>query len=136
MKTIYKSLAVMTILALSAAGLRAQSITVLEGFESFTNNGALGDLTSSTNGASVGQWTYYGPRGGSDQVRVHVYNATGPGDPRVTEGTNSIAVTFTADGFGNDLAFILSDAATAAIENAALSNQVARYILRYDLIFE
>jgi hypothetical protein len=136
MKTIHKYLVATTILALSAATLRAQSVTVLEGFETFTNTTALGDMTSSTNGASVGQWTYYGPRGGSDQVRVHVYTATGPGDPRVTEGTNSIAITFTADGFGNDLGVILSDAATAAIENAALSNQVARYILRYDLIFE
>ena len=45
----------------------------------------------------------WGGRASAGQVIVNVYSATQPGDPRVTEGTNSIAVKFLADGFGNDL---------------------------------
>jgi hypothetical protein len=45
-------------------------------------------------------------------------------------------VVFPLDGFGNDMSFALSDAAATLLENAVSSNQAARYILRYDIVFE
>jgi hypothetical protein len=136
MKTQYASLVGAALVALSTTTLPAQSTTVLEGFEGFQDLVPGQYVWSPDTSAYVSQWTAWGPRGASDQVTVSVYTATSPGDPRVTEGTNSLAVTFLSQGFGNDLGVSLDTAATAAIENAATSNQVARYIFRYDVIFE
>jgi hypothetical protein len=136
MKIQYKCLVTAALVALSTATLHAQTNTVLEGFEGFTDLVPGSYVWSPSSGAYVELWTMWGGRSASGQVTVGVYTATSPGDPRVTEGTNSIAVTFLADGFGNDLGIALDDLATAAIENAATSNQLARYILRYDVIFE
>lgn len=136
MKKQYECLIAAALIALSTATLHAQNTTVLEGFESFVNLLPGQYIWSPSTYAQVQLWTMWGGRASSGQVTVGVYTATSPDDPRVTEGTNSIAVTFLADGFGNDLGVTLDDLATAAIENAATSNQLARYILRYDVIFE
>ena len=136
MKIQYKSLLAAALLAASTTLLPARSTNiVLEGFEQFSD-AIPGQLVSAPSGAYAELWTMWGPRGASGQVTVGVYTATSPADPRVTEGTNSLAVTFLKDGFGNDLGVSLDGLATAAIENAATSNQLARYILRYDVIFE
>jgi hypothetical protein len=136
MRIQYASLVAAALVALSTATLPAQSITVLEGFEGFQDLVPGQYVWCPDTYAYVDLWTQWGPRGASDQVTVGVYTATSAGDPRVTEGTNSLAVTFLAQGFGNDIAVSLDDVATAAIENAATSNQLARFILRYDVIFE
>ena len=136
MRIRYKCLAAAALVALSTATLHAQSTTVLEGFEEFADLLPGQYVWSTNSSAFVELWTLWGGRSASGQVTVGVYTATSPGDPRVTEGTNSLAVTFLLDGFGNDLGVALDDLATAAIENAATSNQLARYILRYDVIFE
>jgi hypothetical protein len=136
MRIQYASLVAAALVALSTATLSAQSTTVLEGFEGFQDLVPGQYVWCPDTYAYVDLWTQWGPRGASDQVTVGVYTATCAGDPRVTEGTNSLAVTFLAQGFGNDIAVALDDVATAAIENAATSNQLARFILRYDVIFE
>ena len=136
MKMPYATLVAAALVALSTATLPAQTNTVLEGFEGFQDLVPGQYVWSPDTTAYVSLWTMWGPRGASGQLTVGVYTATSPGDPRVTEGTNSLAVTFLADGFGNDLGVTLDTMATAAIENAATSNQLARYILRYDVIFE
>jgi hypothetical protein len=115
--------------------LQSPNTTVVEGFEQFTEEGAR-QARHFANGADVELWTQWGGRAAKGKVTVSVYTATSPGDPRVTEGTNSIAVTFLQEGFGNDLGIRLDELATQAIQNAASSNQLARYILRYDVIFE
>ena len=108
--------------------LHAASVTVLEGFEN-------GFTTNSAGITNLSPFTLYGtPRGAP--VTVSLYTSTGPGDPRVTEGANSVKVVFPTSGFGNDLGFALSDAAATLVEQAASSNQPARFILRYDVVFE
>jgi hypothetical protein len=136
MKLKYECLVAAALAALSTATLHAQSTTVLEGFEDFVDATPGQSVYSPARYAYVELWTTWGGRSASGQVTVGIHTATGPDDPRVTEGTNSIAVTFLADGFGNDLEVSLDALTTAAIENAATSNQLARYILRYDVIFE
>jgi hypothetical protein len=131
-----KCLVAAGLVALSALILQAQSTTVLEGFEEFEDLVPGEYVWSPSSGGYVNLWTMWGGRSASGQVTVGVYTATSPGDPRVTEGTNSIAVTFLAEGFGNDLGVALGELANAAIQNAASSNQIARYILRYDVILE
>jgi hypothetical protein len=129
MKITYKSLiTAVTFGILSAATAHAGNSVVLEGFEN-------GFTTNSFGVTNLAAFVNYGtPRGGP--VSISLYTSAGPGDPRVTEGTNSAEVVFPADGFGNDMIYALSDTAAALVENAASSNQVARYILRYDVIFE
>jgi hypothetical protein len=136
MKTLYKCLVAAALAALSTATLTAQTNMVLEGFEGFQDLVPGQYVWSPDSNAYIELWTMWGGRSASGQVTVGVYTATSPDDPRVTEGTNSIAVTFLADGFGNDLGIALDALAETAIENAASSNQLARYILRYDVIFE
>jgi hypothetical protein len=114
--------------ALTALTAHAGSTVVLEGFEN-------GFLTNSEGQTNLAVFNGYGVRGGGDAV-ISVYTATDPSDPRVTQGTNSMKVVFPVDGFGNDMTFALSDAAATLLENAVSSNQVARYILRYDIVFE
>ena len=136
MKKQYARLIAAAGVGLATATLHAQTNTVLEGFEGFADLIPGQYVWSPSSSAYVELWTMWGGRSASGQVTVGVYTAKSPDDPRVTEGTNSIAVTFLADGFGNDLGIALDDLATAAIENAASSNQLARYIMRYDVVFE
>ena len=112
--------------AFSVLTAQAGNTVVLEGFEN-------GYTTNSQGKTNITPFTVYGtPRGAP--VSVSLYTATGPGDPRVTEGTHSVKVVFPLDGFGNDFVLSLSYAACSMIENAASSNQPGRYILRYDVI--
>lgn len=113
---------------MSALTLHAGNTVVLEGFEN-------GFTTNSEGQTNLAVFDGYGPRGGGDPI-ISVYTATQPGDPRVTEGTNSMKVVFPVDGYGSDMTFSLSDAAAALLENTVSSNQTARYILRYDVVFE
>src|ERR1700677_5392231 len=114
--------------ALTALTAHAGSTVVLEGFEN-------GFLTNSEGQTNLAVFNGHGVRGGGDAV-ISVDTAADPSDPRVTQGTNSMKVVFPVDGFGNDMTFALSDAAATLLENAVSSNQVARYILRYDIVFE
>jgi hypothetical protein len=114
---------------LSVLAAHAGSTVVLEGFEN-------GYTTNSQGKTNVAPFTTYGTRSNGPPVSVSIYTSAGPGDPRVTEGTHSVKVVFPTDGFGNDFAISLSDAACSMIENAAISNQPARYIVRYDVILE
>jgi hypothetical protein len=113
---------------LSAPPVQAGSTVVLEGFES-------GFTTNSQGMTNIAPFIEYGTRNGTP-VAISIYTATGPGDPRVTQGTNSAKIVFPTDGFGNDFGIALSDLACSMIENAASSNQPGRYIVRYDVILE
>ena len=115
MKTLYKCLVAAALAALSTATLTAQTNMVLEGFEGFQDLVPGQYVWSPDSNAYVELWTRWGGRSASGQVTVGVYTATSPDDPRVTEGTNSIAVTFLADGFGNDLGIALDALAETAI---------------------
>ena len=46
-----------------------------------------------------------------------------------------MAITFLAQGFGNDFQVVLSDTNSYLVEQAAQSGQIGRYILRYDMVF-
>jgi hypothetical protein len=128
MNILYKSLlSISAIGVLSTMSLCAQSTVVLDGFET-------GFTTNSAGTTNLAIFTLYGGRSASGEVVIAPYTATGPGDPNVSEGSHSMAITFYADGFGNDFMVTLSDAASAAVQAAVSSNQVARYILRYDVI--
>ncbi|HWD20971.1 MAG TPA: hypothetical protein VHB20_17020 [Verrucomicrobiae bacterium] len=123
-----KLLAALALGTLSLLSVHAEGVTVLEGFE----NGLTVNAAGVTN---IAPFSLYGDARGTP-CTVSIYTATDPSDPRVTEGTHSAKIVFPADGFGNDIGFALSDAAATILENAVSSNQVARYILRYDVIFE
>lgn len=136
----------------SALSLQASSTVVLESFEEadldmppgVTTNGFTADFCNfrAPDGSSRGfcntnfsLFTFYGGRSGAGNVSNFQYTATGANDPFVTEGKHSMAVTFYAEGFGNDFQFVLSDTNSALVEQAAAAGQVGRYVLRYDLIF-
>jgi hypothetical protein len=105
------------------------STVVLEGFEQgYTVNSQL--ITN------IQVFTAYGTPRNNMPVSISIYTAAGPGDPRVTEGTNSAKIVFPADGFGNDFSLNLSDLACWMVTSAAASNQPGRYVIRYDVILE
>ena len=148
MKTITKNLLVIMLGVVSTFTLRAESTTVLDGFEEaapgfppgITTNGYTTNFCgfSGARGycnTNIALFTAYGGRSAENEVSIAQYTATGPNDPNVTEGTNSMGITFYAQGFGNDFQVILSDTNSYLVEQAAASGQVGRYILRYDLIF-
>ncbi|SPE51672.1 exported hypothetical protein [Verrucomicrobia bacterium] len=124
-----KLLGVLAFGALSMLNTHAGNVTVLEGFEQ-------GFTTNSQGITNLAEFTNYGTRDNGTNCTISIYTSVGPGDPRVTEGTNSAKVVFPVSGFGNDFGFGLSDAAAATVEQAAAAPQAARYILRYDVIFE
>lgn len=133
---------------LPSLALFGQTTTVLENFSESTPGMPPG---TTTNGFSPANCTFdgargycntnvaifsaYGGRSASGEVTISQYTATGPKDPFVTEGTNSIAITFSAIGFGNDFQIVLSDTNSYLVEQAAASGQIGRYILRYDEVF-
>lgn len=132
----------------TCCALFAQTTTVLENFSESTPGMPPGITTngfSPTNctfngvrgycNTNIAIFTGYGGRSASGQIVISQYTATGPNDPFVTEGTNSMAVTFLAQGFGNDFQIVLSDTNSFLVEQAAQSGQVGRYILRYDEVF-
>ena len=140
---------------LSILTLRAQTVTVLEGFEENTPGMPPG---TTTNGFSPGRCTFtvgkaggatgtnfcntnialfpsYGGRSASGNLSIAQYTATGPNDPYVTEGTHSMAITFLVQGYANDFQVVLNDMNSILVEQAAASGQIGRFILRYDMIF-
>jgi hypothetical protein len=129
MKTTNKIvLSFMAAAALSVLDARAGSTVVLESYEN-------GFQTNSQHQVNIAPFTLYGTRNGTP-CACSIYTSAGPGDPRCTDGTHSAKVVFPVDGFGNDFSISLSDAACTLIEKAASSNQVARYVLRYDIIYQ
>ena len=152
MRTNTRNLLIIVLGIVSAFTARGGTNTVLEGFEEaepgmppgITTNGFTPDFCNfaAPNGSSRGfcstnfsLFTLYGGRSGAGNVSNAQYTATGPNDPYVTEGTHSMAITFFAQGFGNDFQLVLSDTNSLLVEQAAASGQVGRYILRYDMIF-
>lgn len=127
-KTLIRLLNVMAIALLPALTAHAGGTVVLESFEK-------GFTTNSEGQTNLAIWDNWGSRGGGDAI-LSIYTATNPADPRVTDGTNSVKAVFPVDGYGSDFSYALSDAAATILENAASSNQLARYILRYDIVFE
>jgi hypothetical protein len=139
---------------LSLATLQAQTTTVLDSFSESTAGMPPG---TTTNGFTPGRCTFHGKGGGpsgtqfcntnislfpvyspfrSPATTMTQYTATGPNDPFVSEGSNSMAITFYQQGFaGSDFQIVLSDANSLLVEQSAQSGQIGRYILRYDMIF-
>lgn len=149
--SLYRWLAFVCGMVLTAS-LHAGSTTVLDGFEEMDPDMAAGTTTNgftpdfcnfyAPDGSFRGfcntnfsLFSGYGGRSGVGEVTNWVYTASGPHDPYVTEGTHSMAVTFFAEGFGNDIQIVLSDTNSFLVEQAAMSGQVGRYVLRYDVIF-
>jgi hypothetical protein len=155
MKTLTKSVLSIGMLGvLSIFTLRAQTVTVLDGFEENTPGMPPG---TTTNGFSPGRCNFSGKGGGSSGasycntnialfpgyggrsseglLTITQYTATGPNDPYVTEGTHSMAITFYGQGYASDFQVVLSDTNSILVEQAAVSGQIGRYILRYDMIF-
>jgi hypothetical protein len=133
---------------LSISSVRSQTTTVLENFSEATLGMPLGTTTNGFSPANctfdgargycntnIALFTAYGGRSASGQLLISQYTATIPNDPLVTEGTNAMAITFLASGFGNDFQIVLSDTNSYLVEKAAASGQTARYILRYDVVF-
>jgi hypothetical protein len=148
MKTITKQLLVILLGVASTFTLRAQTTTVLEGFEESAPGMPPGTTTNGFNpnfcnfdgargycNTNIALFTAYAGRSSGGQVIISRYTATGANDPNVTEGTHSMAITFLAPGFGNDFQVVLSDTNSFLVEQAAASGQIGRYILRYDMIF-
>jgi hypothetical protein len=149
MKTLTKSLLSIIMLGvLSIFTLRAQTVTVLEGFEESAPGMPPGTTTNGYttnfchfNGArgycntNIALFTAYTGRSSGGLVTITRHTATGPNDPNVTEGTHSMAITFYQQGYGNDFQVVLSDTNSFLVEQAAASGQIGRYILRYDMIF-
>ena len=132
----------------STLALHAGTTTVLENFSESTPGMPAGTTTNgfspafcTFNGArgfcntNIALFSAYGGRSAQGQVVLSQYTATGPNDPFVTEGTNSMAITFLAQGFGNDFQIVLSDTNSYLVEEAAAQGQIGRYILRYDVVF-
>jgi hypothetical protein len=107
--------------ALSAATLLAENAVLLEGFED--------------NIDSAAQGTWGGVRI-PDDVALTQYTKAGADDINVTQGTKSLQVDLTgSEGWVHDFMVTLSEEASAKVREAANSTDVARYILRYDLVF-
>ncbi|MBI4662934.1 MAG: hypothetical protein HY735_29340 [Verrucomicrobia bacterium] len=120
MKHIYKTI-IGTVSLLSAAALFAENAVILESFE------------QNIDAVSRGDW------GGSripDGVALLQYAKTGADDPNVTHGSKSLQVDLTVgEWWVHDFKIALSEDASNKVRQAAKSTDVARYILRYDLIF-
>jgi hypothetical protein len=149
MKTFVRSPLIIIVLgALSIFSLRAQTVTVLDGFQETALGMPPGTTTNGYTAArcnfvgsrgfcntNIALFTAYGGRSSQGLVSIAQYTATNANDPNVTEGTNSMGITFSAQGFGNDFQIVLSDTNSFLVEQAAAAGQAGRYILRYDVIF-
>ena len=106
---------------LSAVFVSAEKAVILESFEQSIDSVTLGD------------W------GGSripDGVALKQYTKTGTDDINVTHGTNSLRVDLSvSEWWVHDFKITLSEDASNKIREAWKSTDVARYILRYDIIF-
>lgn len=106
----------------STAILDAQTTIVLESFESGITNAALGDQG--------------GSRINDNGVAISQYTKTGTDDINVTDGSKSLQIDLSVDKYWvTDWKVTLSDAASKKVRDAMKSPDVARYVLRYDIIF-
>lgn len=115
-------LVISTMSLLFATALMAENALLLESFEAGIDSVTLGD--------------WGGNRVNEGGVALSVYTRTNAGDIYVTQGTNALKVDLTlyAD-WVLDFKITLSEEASSNVLWAAKSTDVARYILRYDLIF-
>lgn len=106
---------------LSAAMLSAGNAVVLESFE------------TNIDSASLGDW------GGSripDGVKLIQYTKADADDKNVTHGSKSLQVDLSVgEWWVHDFKIALSEEASNKVRAAAKSTDVARYILRYDMVF-
>src|SRR5262245_46079340 len=106
---------------LSAIFVGAENAFILESFE------------QNIDSISQGDW------GGSripDGVRFKQYVKASNDDINVTHGTNSLQVDLTVgEWWVHDFKITFSEEASNKIREASKSTNVARYILRYDMIF-
>jgi len=97
-----------------AGAVAAENAVLLEGFEQ-----------------NLDAVTVLGGRAAMD-----TYTATGEGDPFVTQGAKSLQVTISeTEWWVQDLRITFSDEKAEQIRQACLSPDVARYILRWDVVF-
>lgn len=109
-------------MGLLVAAQGAENAVVLESFE------------DSIDSATLGDWG--GNRVSDGNVTLSQYTKTGAGDTNVTHGTKSLKVDLSAsEGWVLDFKVTLSDDASNKIREAMKSTDVARYILRYDIMF-
>jgi hypothetical protein len=113
------------ILALSTLGclpiLAAENSVLLESFESGVDN------------VAPNSW---GGRGTSGDCIWSSYTRSGPEDMCVTEGAKSLKVEiWNTEWWSSDYQVMLSPEASQKVMDALASTNVARYILRYDIVF-
>lgn len=92
----------------------------------------LEDFEDSIDSVSQGDWG--GPRI-PDNVAFSQYTKAGADDINVTHGNKSLKMDLSAPGWCLDARITLSDDASQLIHDAVKSTDVARYILRFDVIF-
>jgi hypothetical protein len=69
-------------------------------------------------------------------VALSAYTRSGAGDTNVTEGSKSLRIELSGTEFWSmDYTVLLSTEASQTLRDAFLSTNVARYILRYDIVF-
>lgn len=109
------------LLAATASVWSAENAVILESFEENIDSVAHGDW----GGARL-----------PDGVVFQHYEKFGDDDINVTHGTKSLQVDLSLEeGWVHDFKVTLSEEASAKVLEAAKSTNVARYILRYDIIF-
>jgi hypothetical protein len=93
-------------------------------------------LESFENGIDSVAANSWGGRGTTGDCTWSSYSKAGPDDTRVTDGEKSLKVEIrNTEGWSSDFQVALSSAASKKVTDALASKDVARYILRYDLIF-
>lgn len=105
---------------LSTAALFAENAVILEDFED--------------NLDSVSQGDWGGPRI-PDGVAFSQYTKSGADDVNVTHGNKSLKMDLSAPGWCLDLRITFSDENSQKIHDAIASTDLARYVLRFDVIF-
>jgi len=120
----------LSVLALSVAcgltltGIAAENAVILEDFENSIDSASLGDW-----GSGSGRIP--------DNVVLTQYTSTGPEDINVTHGNKSLEVALSGfEEWTLDFKILLSEEASLKVQEAMkATNDVARYILRYDIVF-
>jgi hypothetical protein len=106
---------------ISAGAALAENAVILEDFEDSIDSVAQGDW----GGVRI-----------PDYVVLNHYTRTGAEDPNVTHGEKALEVALSGEeGWVLDFMITLSEEASAKVREAWQSSEVARYMLRYDIIF-
>jgi hypothetical protein len=109
---------------LAALAIRAENAVLLESFE--------GNIDCAALAINSGGRPLLSPPG----VSLSQYAKRSPYDRNVTEGARSLRIVLSGrEKFSGDFEIKLSDDASEKVRKAAASRDVARYILRYDVIF-